>query len=95
MKNTTYSDLIRYPLLTEKGTGSLQPLNKYAFSVSVGATAPEIRKAIEKLYQVKVTSVNVINCRGKRRRLRGRPGKRPDWKKAIVTLKEGDQIELA
>ena len=95
MKINSHFDTIRFPLLTEKGTGILQPQNKYLFAVQPGAAAPEIRKAVEKIYNVKVLSVNVISCKGKTRRYRGRPGKRPDWKKAVVTLKQGDQIEFA
>ncbi len=94
-KSVSYHDIIRYPLITEKGTGLLGPQNKYQFQVRPDTTANEIKKAVEKIYKVTVVSVNVMNCRGKKKRLRGREGKRPDWKKAIVTLKKGDQIELA
>ncbi|HNQ35333.1 MAG TPA: 50S ribosomal protein L23 [bacterium] len=91
----TANDIIRYPLVTEKDTMYLQPLNKYAFAVQVGATAPEIGKAVEKLYKVKVVAVHVLNYQGKTRRMRNRAGRRPDWKKAIVTLRKGDKIEFA
>lgn len=95
MNNKAYPDLIRFPLVTEKVSTFLQPLGKYAFAVRPDATAPEIKKAIEKIYSVKVVSVNVLNCRGKKRRFRAKQGKSPDWKKALVTLKKGDQIEFA
>ena len=88
------SDIIRFPLNTEKGTMFFHPQNKYQFSVALRATATEIKKAIEKLYRVKVVSVNVLNCHGKKRRVRNRLGKRSDWKKAIITLKKGEHIEF-
>jgi len=88
------ADTIRVPLVTEKGSTFLAPHNKYQFSVLPGATAPEIKKAIEKIYKVKVVSVNVLNYKGKKRRYRGKEGKRADWKKAIVTLKKGEHIEF-
>lgn len=97
MKNSAPScyDVIRFPLITEKGSAFLQPQNKYLFAVATKATKPEIRKAVEKLFRVKVVSVSTMNCRGKVKRLRGRKGQAPDWKKAVVTLKEGDKIEFA
>ncbi len=92
---TSYYEIIKYPLITEKGASLLAPQNKYQFMVAPEATASEVKKAVEKIYKVKVTAVNMMNRRGKTRSLRGRVGKRPDWRKAIVTLKKGDQIELA
>jgi large subunit ribosomal protein L23 len=88
------ADIIRFPLVTEKGSVYLQPLNKYQYAVLPAATAPEIKKAVEKTYKVKVVSVNVLNFKGKKRRYRMREGKKPDWKKAIVTLKQGERIEF-
>ncbi|MFH0796887.1 MAG: 50S ribosomal protein L23 [Candidatus Omnitrophota bacterium] len=88
------TDIILFPLNTEKGTTWLQPQNKYLFAVFPKATAPEIKKAVEKIYHAKVAFVNVLNFKGKKRRYRSREGKRPDWKKAIITLKKGEHIEF-
>lgn len=86
--------IIKYPLITEKGT-QLGPQNKYLFSVDIKANKPEIKKAIEEIYKVKVIGVNTMIVGGKKRKVRFQEGKRPDWKKAIVTLAEGERIELA
>ena len=80
--------VIMSPLRTEKGT-KLLPFNKYLFYVKKSANKIEIRKAIEEIYKVKVEKVNTITVRGKKKRVRFVEGKTPDWKKAIVTLKEG------
>lgn len=84
------------PLLTEKSTdGQTLKEPKYSFKVAIGANKIEIRKAIERAFQVRVVSVNTIVAKGKRKRLRtSKLGRRPDWKKAIVTLAEGDSINL-
>ena len=79
---------------TEKGSGML-PLNKYLFWVDRSANKIEIGKAIEEIYKVKVSAVNTIMMRGKLKRVRYAMGKTPDWKKAIVTLKEGSKIDIA
>ena len=78
---------------TEKGT-VLGLQNKYIFAVDKEANKPEIKNAVEKIYNVKVSAVNTMICSGKKRRVRYVEGKRPDWKKAVVTLKEG-KIEIA
>ena len=65
-------------------------LNQYSFKVDRRATKPQIRKAVETIFDVEVAAVNVMNRLGKRKRLRqARFGKRPDWKKAVVTLSKG------
>ncbi len=87
-------DIIKFPLITEKGSTFLLPQNKYQFSVSPRATAPEIKKAIEKNYKVKVISVHILNYKGKKRRFRLKEGRKANWKKAIVTLKKGERIEF-
>ncbi len=86
--------IVKYPVITEKGT-QLGPQNKYLFSVDIKANKIEIKKAIEEIYKVKVARVNTMKVRGKKRRVRFQEGKTPDWKKAIVTLAEGQSIELA
>ncbi len=87
-------DIIKNIIQTEKGTNMLGE-NKYVFSVARGANKIEIKKAVEEIYKVKVLNVNTIKMHGKKRRVRHAIGKTPDWKKAIVTLKEGQKIEMA
>jgi len=83
--------IVRSVLVTEKGTELAEDLKKYTFHVADDANKVDIGRAVEALFEVKVGAVNVMNYRGKRKRLRfGRYGKRADWKKAIVTLTEGE-----
>lgn len=88
-------DLIRNILVTEKSS-LLKEANQYAFKVDPKATKFQIAAAVEEIYGVKVASVNIINCLGKKKRAGRSPimGKKADWKKAVVTLAEGT-IELA
>ena len=88
-------DVVYTVLITEKGTNLADKYNKYLFKVSPNSTKFEIKKAVEEIFsEVKVSSVNVMNVLGKKKRMRSsKMGKRPDWKKAIVTLSEGS-IEL-
>ena len=86
-------EVLRRPLITEKGT-ALQAEGKYCFEVASGANKPQIKQAVEKAFKVKVTAVNVMTVPGKRQRMRGREVVTQSWKKAIVTLKPGDKIEL-
>lgn len=67
---------------------------KFVFEVARDATKVDIRRAVEELYEVRVTSVRTMNCLGKPRRLRRQPGRRAHWKKAIVTLAEGETIDV-
>lgn len=83
------------PVISEKGTDLTQRENKMIFKVDARSNKIEIRKAIEELYSVKVTSVNTINIKGKPKRLRAQLGRTSAWKKAIVTLREGDKIEFS
>ncbi len=85
--------ILRRPLITEKHT-ILQAQGKYAFEVMEEASKPQIKQAVEKAFKVKVTAVNVMLVPGKRRRLGRRQLPAHPWKKAIVTLKPGDKIEL-
>ncbi len=88
-----HSVLLR-PLITEKAT-RLHGENKYAFHVQKHANKPQIKEAIEKGFDVKVTAVNVMTMKGKSHRVRGNRMKQgQDWKKAIVTLVEGDKLTL-
>jgi large subunit ribosomal protein L23 len=86
-------EVIRRPVITEKAT-MISEHNQVSFLVAIDATKPEIKAAIEKLFKVKVKAVNTLIQKGKRKRSRGRPGQRPDIKKAIVTLAEGHSIDV-
>lgn len=83
----TAQDIIIKPVITEKSMDNLQE-GKYTFKVDKNANKLEIAKAVEELFDVKVAKVNTVNCNGKSRRVGRFEGKKPDWKKAIVTLKE-------
>jgi large subunit ribosomal protein L23 len=86
-------DIIRSPLITEKTTLGGEH-NQVTFRVPLNATKPEIKQAVEGLFEVKVKAVNTLRQRGKVKRFRGLLGKRPDVKKAIVTLEEGQSIDV-
>ena len=86
--------VIRRPLVTEKSTRQKEAGRHYAFEVDPEANKVEIQQAVERLFKVKVLNVRTCNVLGKIKRLGRRYGKRPDWKKAIVTLKEGDRIDF-
>jgi large subunit ribosomal protein L23 len=89
----TPHDIILSPLITEKAT-RLSETNQVVFRVPLGATKPQIAKAVETLFKVKVTAVNTLRAKGKSKAFRGRPYSRTDIKKAIVTLAEGHQIDV-
>lgn len=86
-------DVIREPLITEKGTNQ-EKIRKYFFCVHQEASKHEIREAVERLFNVKVAQVNTMVIGGKWKRVRFQPGRTRDWKKAIVTLKEGHKIQF-
>lgn len=86
-------DLVRKPVITEKAIVLLEQ-NKYVFDVAKKATKPDIKKAIETLFEVKVTKINVQNLPPKKRRMGKYMGNKPQYKRAIVTLAEDDQITL-
>lgn len=85
-------DVLRRPLITEKNT-MLGEQGKYSFEVAVGANKPMIRRAVETLFKVDVTDVNVSRVHGKMRRVGKSRGMTRSWKKAVVTLKPGQRIE--
>lgn len=85
--------IIIRPIVSEKSY-SLMELNRYTFEVDKRATKPHIASAIEEIFGVTVTSVNTMNVAGKPRRLRYNKGLTRTWKKAVVTLKDGDKIDL-
>jgi len=86
-------DIIKRPLVTEKSVDGAT-MHKYTFEVDPRANKIQIRKAIEEIFRVKVEKVNTMNIKGKRRGFGRTQGKMSDWKKAIVTLREGEKIEL-
>jgi large subunit ribosomal protein L23 len=86
--------LLRRPIITEKGTALKDDNNQLVFEVSLDANKCEIRKAVERLFKVTVLSVRTQNRQGKRKRLGRSVGRRKNWKKAIVTLKEGDRVDF-
>ena len=86
--------ILRRPLLTEKGQDQRDEEGKYLFEVSAVANKVEIAKAVERLFGVQVKKVNTQWVRGKVKRVGRHKGKGPNWKKAVVTLREGDGIDL-
>jgi large subunit ribosomal protein L23 len=89
----THYDVILSPVITEKAT-KLTETNQVVFRVALDASKPKIAKAVEELFKVKVTGVNTVRVKGKNKAFRGKPYKRSDYKKAIVTLAEGQQIDI-
>jgi large subunit ribosomal protein L23 len=87
-------DIILRPIITEKSTLVKDTGNQYVFEVARSANKIEIRKAVEKLFKVKVMDVHVSNMEGKKKRLGRYAGKRSDWKKAIVKLSPKDKITI-
>jgi large subunit ribosomal protein L23 len=87
-------DTILSPVITEKAT-LLSEQNKVVFRVAKDATKDEIASAVEELFKVRVVKVNTLNVKGKTKRFRGHVGRRSDVKKAIVTLQEGQTIDIA
>ena len=82
------------PHLSEKSTNVSESANQVVFRVRKDAKKAEIREAVEKLFEVKVEGVQVMNVKGKTKRFKGHPGRRPDWKKAYVCLAEGSEIDF-
>ena len=90
------ADIIKEVQVTEKGTALTAAANQYVFEVDRDANKIQIRQAVEALFDVKVKAVNTMRYAGKRKRERtARYGRRADWKRAVVTLREGSTIELA
>ncbi|GLK69419.1 50S ribosomal protein L23 [Hansschlegelia plantiphila] len=93
MTDLRHYDVIRSPIITEKATYASEQ-NKVVFRVADTATKPQIKAAVEKLFDVKVVSVNTLVRKGKTKRFRGRLGQQGDVKRAIVTLAEGHSIDV-
>jgi large subunit ribosomal protein L23 len=85
-------DIVLRPVITEKSYSAIEQ-NRYTFQVDKRARKPEIARAVEEIFKVTVVSVNTMNVPGKSRRVRYAKGMTPSWKKAVVTLKEGDSIK--
>ncbi len=94
MKKFNSLDTIISPRITEKAT-SLSEYNKIVFKVHKGANKKTIKKSIEKIFKVNVIKVNTISTKGKSKLVRGKITKKPGYKKAIVTLKKGQSIDLS
>ena len=94
MKKFHYLDKIISPNVTEKST-SLSEHNKIVFKVHKGANKDSIKKSIEKIFKVKVVKINTINLKGKVKMVRNKKAFKPSYKKAIVTLKKGQSIDLS
>ena len=94
MKKINYLDTIRSPIITEKAT-TLSEQNKIVFKVHENASKDSIKKNVEKIFKVKVIKVNTINKKTKTKIVRGKTGTKKGFKKAIITLKKGQTIDLA
>jgi large subunit ribosomal protein L23 len=86
--------VLRRPLTTEKSSGQQTDANQYSFEVNRDATKPQIAAAVERAFGVTVLRVRTMNAMGKVKRMGRYAGRRRDWKKAVVTLKEGDEIQI-
>lgn len=92
--NRRPQDILIRPLITEESSILQAEQNKYTFEVDPASTKIDIRRAVEEMFDVSVKSVRTMNVLGKDRRVGRRTGRRPDWKKAIVTLHEGEALDL-
>lgn len=90
----TLADVIKRPILSEKSSSQAETLNQVAFEVALSARKPEIRSAVEKFFKVKVKKISTLVVPGKAYRTRSREEKSSSWKKAVVTLAEGEKIEF-
>jgi large subunit ribosomal protein L23 len=86
--------IVKRALITEKGSVLREKANQYCFEVDLGANKIEIKRAVEAIFKVKVEDVHTLRVHGKVKRLGRSTGRRPDWKRAIVTLAKGETIEL-
>lgn len=94
MNESQARELLIAPVITEKGTVLQEKNNQYLFRVSSRANKIQVREAVEKIFKVTVTSVRTVTVHGKMRRMGRTQGRKPSWKKAIVTLKSGETIDL-
>lgn len=92
--NINLHDILYHPLITERSTDLREGLNKVVFIVSPYANKHQVKLAVERTLKVKVEKVNIINMEGKKKRLGKFEGKKPNRKKAIVTLKKGEKLDI-
>ncbi|MBI5193152.1 MAG: 50S ribosomal protein L23 [Nitrospirae bacterium] len=92
--NLDIHDVLRFPLITERSTDLRENMNKVIFIVNRFANKHQVKRAVEETLNVKVAKVNIINVAGKLKKLGRFEGKKPDRKKAIVTLKQGEKIKI-
>ena len=95
MNNERLSKILLAPVVSEKSTRAAESNRQMVFKVLRDASKPEVRKAVEKMFDVTVTSVQLMNVKGKVKRFGQSVGRRSDWKKAYVTLAEGSDIDFA
>lgn len=91
---SSYGEILKRPLITEKAVIAKEQFGRYAFEVELAASKPAIRQAVERFFKVKVKDVKTMIVRGKVRRVGRYFGKRANWKKAVVTLAQGQKIDL-
>jgi large subunit ribosomal protein L23 len=94
MNDAKLYNVIRAPRVSEKTARVQEVSNQYVFEVATDATKADIKVAVEKLFDVKVEAVNVVNVKGKTKSFKFREGRRNDWRKAYVTLAEGQSIDV-
>ena len=94
MNDAKLYEVIRAPRVSEKTARLQEVSNQYVFEVATDATKADIKVAVEKLFAVKVEAVNVLNVKGKEKAFKNRIGRRVDWRKAYVTLAEGQSIDV-
>ena len=94
MNDAKLYEVIRAPRVSEKTARLQEVSNQYVFEVATDATKADIKVAIEKLFDVKVEAVNVVNVKGKSKAFKFRMGRRPDWRKAYVKLADGQSIDV-
>ena len=94
MNDAKLYDVIRAPRVSEKTARLQEVSNQYVFEVATDATKADIKVAIEKLFDVKVEAVNVLNVKGKGKAFKNRAGRRGDWRKAYVKLADGQSIDV-
>ena len=94
MNDAKLYNVIRAPLVSEKTARLQEVSNQYAFEVAKDATKADIKAAVEKLFDVRVQAVNVVNVKGKNKSFRNRAGRRGDWRKAYVKLADGQSIDV-
>ncbi|HPI95555.1 MAG TPA: 50S ribosomal protein L23 [Gammaproteobacteria bacterium] len=91
--NNVYNTLLS-PVISEKSNRVGEQSNQYVFKVAVSSNKTDVKTAVEKLFEVKVEDVKILKVKGKTKSFRGKPGKRPDWKKAYVRVQQGQMIDF-